>query len=295
MYPILFEFGFITIFSLWFFIAVGFIAGAFVFIRLSKRYRVKLSVIFDNSFALFLWTLVISRLAFVATNLDLYFYKFQMKNLFGLVAIWDKGLSFWGAIFAWFSGIWYFSRKNSESPWRLFDIMLPALFIDMFFGNIGAFLEGINYGTPTSLPWGMTFRSANVKYISNIHPTQLYGALYMVLIALGLFVLLRRMRNRAEGLVAEIGVLVFSLFKFLEEFLRGDEMVKILSMRLPQIVAMLGLIVAGYLIYKRYANYTKNHPGLTVTKLIGNLIKKHRKPDSSEMVIEGATLQSRAT
>lgn len=292
MYPILLEFGFITVFSLWFFVAVGFVVGSLMFVKLAKRYRIRLNVLFNNSFALFISTLVAARLVFVILNYNIYFYQFHFGKIIELIALWDKGLSFWGAIFAWFGCVLYFSNKEKDSPMRLFDIMIPSLFVGMFFGNIGAFLEGINYGTPTGLPWGLTFRSANVKYISEIHPTQLYAALYVGLIAVGLFLLLNRLRDREEGLITELGVFAFGVFKFLEEFMRGDDTIKIFSVRLPQILAAAGIIIFGYMLYKRYKTYKKKNPSFSIRKFVEFIIRRQQRQDPLKMATTEIVAQS---
>lgn len=252
MYPILFEFGPITVFSLWLFIAVGFITGSYIFIKLAKRNRVRFTIVTDNSFVLFLWTLLISRFVFVILNYDLYFYLLRFQNIIKIFAIWDKGLSFWGAIFAWFIGIWYLSKKQDQSPLQLFDIITPSILFGMAVGNIGAFLEGINYGTPTELPWGMMFRNANVRYISNIHPTQLYAALYTLILAIGIMFVYKKTRNILPGFTTNAAVFALSILKFFEEFLRGDEIIKIFGLRSPQIMAFIAILISGYFLYKKY-------------------------------------------
>ena len=252
MYPILFEFGPITVFSLWLFIAVGFITGSYIFIKLAKRNRVRFTIITDNSFALFLWTLLISRLVFVIINYDLYFYLFRFQNIIKIFAVWDKGLSFWGAILAWITGIWYLSKKQNQSPLQLFDIITPSILCGMIIGNIGAFLEGINYGTPTELPWGMMFRNANVRYISDIHPTQLYASLYTLILSIGILFVYKRTRNILPGFTTNVAVFAFSILKFFEEFLRGDETIKILGLRSPQIIVFFAILISGYFLETRF-------------------------------------------
>lgn len=257
MYPILFEFGFVTVFSLWFFIVLGFAAAAVTFVRLAKHYRIRLNVITANSFLLILSTILAARIIFIILHPDLYFYRFEFTNLF---AIWDKGLSFWGALAAWTYGVWHFSKKNRQSPAKLLDIMAPALVFGIALGSIGAFLDGINYGTTTDLPWGVTFRSAHVKYISAIHPTQIYLTVYSACIGVCLIILLKKIRGRLDGFVAEAGVFLFGFFKFIEEFFRGDETIEIFSLRVPQILAFAAMILAGWLICRRYANKKNGDP-----------------------------------
>lgn len=284
MYPVLFEFGFITVFSLWLFVAIGFITGSLFFINLAKRNRVRLRLISDHSFFLFFSALIASRFLFIVTNLDLYFYRFSFQNFLSLFAIWDKGLSFWGGVFGLFLAILYLAKKRDESILRLLDILVPSILIGIIFGNIGAFLDGINYGTPTNLPWGMIFRSANVKYISPIHPTQLYSALYSFLIAGGLFMLLKNLRGQLPGFTAEIGLGATSFFIFLEEFVRGDDAIKIMGMRISQLLALLGIFTAAYLIHKRYFNKTGGDPE--------RLLKKFLKPADAKTLETRKFLQN---
>jgi phosphatidylglycerol:prolipoprotein diacylglycerol transferase len=299
MFPILLEFGPITVFSLWFFIAAGFVVASLCFIHFAKRNRIRLNLLADHSVFLFFVTLGISRLAFILLHPDLFFYKFNLKSLAAIISIWDKGLSFWGASLGFFAGIFYLAKKRNESPMKLLDIVIPSIFIGMFFGNIGAFLDGINYGTPTNLPWGLTFRSANVKYISAIHPTQLYGALYVLMIGIGLANILKRMRAAGitlPGFIAELGLFFFSLFKFFEEFFRGDETMKIFSLRIPHIAAFLGIIAGGYLLYLRYTNKTGGDPGRVLkntVRFLGRYLPK-RKPSSGEIREEHRVLQNQS-
>ncbi|MBI2638963.1 prolipoprotein diacylglyceryl transferase [Candidatus Peregrinibacteria bacterium] len=299
MYPILFEFGIVTVFSLWFFIAVGFVVAALLFIRLSKRYRVRLALLSDHGLFLFLWTLLVSRLTFVLMHTELYFYRFQFTKMIKIFALWDKGLSFWGAAIAWFLGIWFLTQRHENAPVnmsRLWDILSPAILIGMFFGNIGAFLDGINYGTPTNLPWGMAFRNANVKYISEIHPTQLYAAFYVLVIACTLLWTLKMLRGRLPGFVTEAGIFLFSLMKFTEEFLRGDDVVKIFSLRLPQLLAFCALIVSGYLLYQRYENRNGGDPERILKNFAQKIFKKLQKPNLSiNSATSGRAAQNQTT
>lgn len=279
MYPILLEFGPVTVFSLWFMITLGFVAGSLIFVKLAKRYRMRLTVLFDHGIPLFFWTLIVSRLVFVVFHSDLYFYQFKFSKLTSIFAVWDKGLSFWGAALAWAAGVWFLSQKQKEPASKVFDIAAPAFLIGIFFGNIGAFLDGINFGAPTQLPWGMTFLSANVKYIAPIHPTQIYGALYVAAIAAFLFILLKELRGRLPGFVAETGVFLFSLLRFFEEFFRGDETVKIAFLRLPHLVSAVFVLAGCYLIYRRFMNKDGGDPeGLLKNFVINRIFRKRATP-----------------
>lgn len=288
MFPILFELGPVTIFSKWLFVALGFITGSYLFVWLSKRNRIKLDVLTEHSFSLFFWTLAISRLSFVALNWDLFFYQFHFSSIIKIFEIWDKGFSFWGAVFAWFIGIWYFSKQEGEKFSKLFDVMTPSLLLGMAIGNIGAFLDGINYGSPTNLPWGISFHSANVKYITPIHPTQLYAALYTLILAWGLNQFLQKTRGKLDGFIFEAGIFGFCILKFFEEFFRGDETFEILGIRLPQILALAGAILAFYAIRKG------GDPSNILPKFAQRLFKKLRKSNPQETAEKMIPLQNQA-
>lgn len=252
MYPVLLEFGFITIFSLWLFIAIGFVAGSFVFVSLAKRYRIKFNLLSTNSIFLFAVALISARICFIIFNPDLYFYNFSFSSILKLFALWDKGLSFWGAILGFCVALWWLSKKHNESLVKIWDLIVPALLVGILFGDVGALLDGINYGSPTDLPWGVTFRSANVKYISPVHPTQIYAMIYTTGILAILFILIRNTRLRFPGLIAHVGITLFSFFRFLEELIRGDETIEIFSVRAPLIIFLLIFLTSFYLFYIRY-------------------------------------------
>lgn len=211
-----------------------------------------------------------------------------------MLAIWDKGFSFWGAVFAWVVGLWYLSNKKQENKekFKMFDLMSPALLLGMALGNIGAFLDGINYGTPTNLPWGMVFRSANVKYITQIHPTQLYAAIFVSLIAVLLLFTLKKLRGGLTGFVSEITISLLSLYKFFEEFIRGDETIKIFGIRLPQVLALAGLLIGIYFIRQRYLNKTGGDPTGILKDLSSKIIKKCRKANPPKSQAGPMTLQN---
>ncbi len=274
MYPILFEFETldITIFSLWLFIAIGFVTASFIFVRLAKRQRLQLGVLADTAVILFLWTLLISRLTFIITHTDLYFGD-GAGGLISTLKLWDKGLSFWGAAFGWVIGICYLLRRYEDRV-IFFDTMAPALLYGMAVGHIGALLDGINYGIPTSLPWGIRFETARVKYVTEIHPTQLYAFLYCIIIGTLLIVLFKKIGKRLPGLVTEVGITLFGFAKFLEEFFRGDEAIKIFSIRVPQIIAFIAFLVGSWLMYRRYKNTVGGDPTFLIKNFIGSLIKK---------------------
>jgi phosphatidylglycerol:prolipoprotein diacylglycerol transferase len=84
--------------------------------------------------------------------------------------------------------------------------------------RLGCFLNGDDYGQPTSLPWGMSFPGGAPPTHEPVHPVQLYEIVLMVPIWLAM-----RWRRRLD---LPDGVLTFELCvlmgaeRFLVDFLR---------------------------------------------------------------------------
>jgi len=277
MYPILLELGPITIFSQWFFIGIGLISATLMFSHLAKRNRIKVTAISEHSFALFIWVLVISRISFIILNFNLYFPELKFSAIFGIFSIWDKGLSFWCGAIAWVAGVYYLSKRKKEDPAILFDIMTPALLLGLFFADIGLFLDGESHGSPTSMPWGVAFRNANVRYVSPVHPTQIYSAIYSLIILFTLLKAHKKLRGSEPGLLAELGVFLLSSARFTEEFFRGDDVLSLGFIRLTQVVALGVAIYSGHRLYKRYLEKYSGEPDNPIKRLLTTVAAKQKK------------------
>ncbi len=74
----------------------------------------------------------------------------------------------------------------------------PALTLGHAVGRIGCFLVGDDYGRPTALPWGIAFPEGLPPTAERVHPTQIYEALALAALTLGLLWLRKRgVRDRA--------------------------------------------------------------------------------------------------
>ncbi len=115
-------------------------------------------------------------------------------------------------------------------------IHLPALQgLDMFalvatasdgVARWGCFFSGCCWGTPTDLPWAVTFpETARRLHLGlpsvPLHPTQIYLSLNAFAI-LGVLVLLYR-RKRFHGAIILSYVVLYATTRFFLEFVRGDE------------------------------------------------------------------------
>jgi prolipoprotein diacylglyceryltransferase len=236
MSPLLFESTIFTVYSLWFFVSISLFLGTFIFIKLAQKSRLRLQFIADISLNIFLWSFLFGRLFAIFANAQYYFYDFGLAKLYQMIAFWqDKEISFWGAMIG---AIYIFIKKahhKQENLQKWGDIFAISFLFAMTIGNFGAFLDGINYGNGTSLPFGIAFDNAIVRYTVPIHPTQLYALLYCAIIGIICFNIHKKYKNQFDGLILILGTSLFATCKVLEGFVRGDDVVMLWIFRFPEL------------------------------------------------------------
>ena len=94
----------------------------------------------------------------------------------------------------------------------------PALAIGHAIGRIGCFLVGDDYGRPSDLPWAVAFPQGLPPTSVPVHPTQLYEAAALMLVAWMLF--RWRQQGRADMFVLGAYLVLAGAIRFLIEFIR---------------------------------------------------------------------------
>jgi phosphatidylglycerol:prolipoprotein diacylglycerol transferase len=105
------------------------------------------------------------------------------------------------------------------------DILALTACVAEGVGRWGCFFSGCCYGTPTDLPWAVTFPDVGRRLHPGlpavpIHPTQIYMSLNAILI-LGILLMLYR-HKRFHGRIISVYVLLYAVTRFFIEFVRGD-------------------------------------------------------------------------
>ena len=91
--------------------------------------------------------------------------------------------------------------------------------IGLFFIHLGHFFNGTHYGKPTELPWGISFDTFNIPFITPIHPVQIYSALItFVIFSLSMSYV---KRIHLSGIVGAFAIMLYSLSAFGIDFLHG--------------------------------------------------------------------------
>jgi phosphatidylglycerol---prolipoprotein diacylglyceryl transferase len=117
----------------------------------------------------------------------------------------------------------------------------PALAAGHAIGRIGCFLVGDDYGRPTDLPWGVAFPKGLPPTTDRVHPTQLYEA--AVLTVLAVFLIRWRRRGVPDHIVLGRYLVLGGATRFLIEFIRVNDRV-VAGLTVAHIAALL-MMLAG--------------------------------------------------
>jgi phosphatidylglycerol---prolipoprotein diacylglyceryl transferase len=257
MFPTIYESNHLSIETLWVFVVAALLISSYLAVKRLKRRRVNFNLFIEHSTSFLLSALIVSRVIYFFTNTTAYFPAFDFRTLWNFVSIWDKGFSFWGGVIGFLLMLTYRIFKEKESLWKWYDALIVPTLIGLSIGYAGAFLGGYSYGSPTIMPWGVTYNAFTVKYTTAIHPTQIYAIIAIALLLWSKYHLKKKTEFfETDGNTTLYLTSAFSLFYFLLEFLRGDDTLLILGIRTPQILALLIFIGSGYHLYKRYKAFT---------------------------------------
>lgn len=252
---------------------IGLLLSSYIFIRLTAKNRLRLQFILDIFPKLVISGIIWGRAVHVITNYQFYFFDFSFSTVYKSIAFWgDKELAFWGVVLGIILSFIKHANKRQENISKWSDIFAISFLSFMSFVNLGAFFEGINYGKPTDSFLGINFLdNINIRYTTAIHPTQLYAVAYCSIIALVLYTIHKKYRHQIDGLIFYIGTFLFSIFKFIEGFFRGDDTTVILfqKVRVPELI----FLIIGIISFKQIIAYQKRHQ----TKLLKPLEKLSKK------------------
>jgi len=209
VYPVLFRIGSFEITSFGVMVALGALAGLWVFRRELARSKLPDAAVDAAVYGL-IGGLLGAKLLYVFEHLG-------EGSFFSLFL--DRGGMSWfgGFVGGLLAGLATIRAKR----WPLMAVLsaaTPALAVGQMLGRIGCFLVGDDYGSPTSLPWGVAFPQGLPPTTERVHPTQIYEAIFLAVLA---WVLVRwRRRGVPDRIVLGRYFLLAGGFRFLLEFVR---------------------------------------------------------------------------
>jgi prolipoprotein diacylglyceryltransferase len=132
------------------------------------------------------------------------------------------------------------------------DVFAPAVALGIGLGRFGCLLTEPP-GTPTGLPWGVTVGAARAAEIPGFPPAWIGVPLhpsfaYEIAFHFAMLAVLLRLRRRPDlrGELFKVYLLAYAVFRFLIEFVRGNEAVWAGLTRSQLFLIPSSLLLAGY-------------------------------------------------
>ena len=204
----------------------------------------------DLAFVGVVYGVIGARLLFVLTNLK-HFQAFPLEVLY----VWSGGLVFYGGFLFAIPCCVLFAKLKKQPYERTYDAIVAPLALGHGIGRIGCLGAGCCHGSPTTMPWGVSFGSdlvdASVRGLS-LHPTQLYESAALVLFSFfaGRYLLSKRY---SIGKLYPLYMMGYGLVRFTIEIFRGDSVRGFyLGLSTSQWVAILIVLCSVPFVYKNY-------------------------------------------
>ena len=235
--------------------SLAYIAGIIIGWLLCKKILIRKSDINEN-FDDYITYLVIGiiiggRLGYII----FYNFNYYINNFFDIFKVWEGGMSFHGGLIGIIVASILFSKKNNQDSFLYMDLVSLVAPIGIFFGRLANFINSELYGTPTDIPWAVTF--IQVDNLSR-HPSQLYEAILEGVI---LFIILMYFKKKdylkKPGLISGLFLIFYSIFRFFIEFVRvPDEQLGylIFELSMGQIISLIFFVIGIILFYLKNEN-----------------------------------------
>ena len=235
--------------------SLAYIAGIIIGWLLCKKIFIRKSDInekFDDYITYLVIGMIIGgRLGYII----FYNFSYYINNFFDIFKVWEGGMSFHGGLIGIIVASILFSKKNNQDSFLYMDLVSLVAPIGIFFGRLANFINSELYGTPTDIPWAVTF--IQVDNLSR-HPSQLYEAILEGII---LFIILIYFKNKnylkKPGLISGLFLIFYSIFRFFIEFVRvPDEQLGylIFELSMGQIISLIFLVIGIILFYLKNEN-----------------------------------------
>ncbi len=262
-------------------IVLGFLLGLFLVLRLARRYQLNPQVVYDMCFYGLVFGLIGDRLYYVIYAWELYkdtpwdIVKIWQGGLAihggilaGVVTLLvfakkSKSREEWTRMNNIPSP--QNEGRGSEINWLVYffflvDLAVIILIAGLAIGRWGNYFNQELFGTPTDLSWGIPISASYIPPeflgFTHFHPTFLYESLADFVILAVLYQMhLRRLRHSSRGTsavflnqygnIALVGLIFYSVVRFLNEFLRVDYSPYVFGLRWAQIMSIILIILCG--------------------------------------------------
>jgi len=269
----LFHIGSLNIYSYGVMVALAFLTGIYLASKRAKQLNEKPQNILDLCLFIIISSIIGARLTFVLT-----YWPYFQNNLIKIFYLQEGGLVFYGGMILAVITAVVFLKLNKLKIFKYLDILAPSLAIGHAFGRIGCFLNGCCYG---KIVWNEKLSFLGIRFpkvveimrhsdgslhndiigsppfLDHLHeglvnaqaceslpvyPAQLVSSGYNFII---FFFLLYLFKKRGfDGQIWWTYVFLYSICRFLIEFIRADNARLIMGLTFSQIISIFMLFLS---------------------------------------------------
>lgn len=239
-------------------LALAIIVGTFVSEYISTKFMdfAKETVI-DLVPYLVIFGIIGARIYYCILNSEFYL-RFPTE----IIAVRHGGISIHGAILGGFIGLLIFAKRHKMPVLKLADISAIGLSIAQAIGRWGNFFNSEAFGAPTELPWKLyiapQYRPIPYQGYEYFHPAFLYESILDLIIFGILLWLVKSKRNKKEGNLALIYLILYSIVRIVVENCRVDSVLYINGIPIAIFVSAIILCVSGIILVVRNLSAKEN-------------------------------------
>lgn len=174
-----------------------------------------------------------------------------LETFFKMISPENAGWVAYGGVIGGLGAGYLYARLKKVDVKKYFNVFIPSVPLGVGLARIGCFISGSCAGsiTKSNLPWILKLKDYA------IHPTQLYNSLTNFTIFIILLILYdKNLKEGKERNLFFYYILLYSVFRFITEFFRGDYRLDnyIVGLTTSQIISIVGFVFAiGYFILKK--------------------------------------------
>jgi prolipoprotein diacylglyceryltransferase len=184
------------------------------------------------------------------------------------------GKTLLGGIAGGFMGV-ELAKKKIGYPHSTGDAFAVAIPLGHAIGRIGCLLGGCCFGTPCTLPWAITYPEGSIAHLTQmvtgvipetatmslaVHPTPVYEIIFNL--ALFGYLWQKRGTYKVRGSSFRLYLAAYGLFRFFEEFVRGDSpFPEVGFLKAPQWLLLAAVAYFGWRYYQNELRQVKTKRG----------------------------------
>jgi phosphatidylglycerol:prolipoprotein diacylglycerol transferase len=253
MFPKIFSFDHFFLPTYGVLVALGFIAALWIAVRLGRKSGLDPEAVTNLGVYCALAGLAGAKVLLIVFDFD--YYLKNPREIFSLSTLQAGGVFYGGLIAALVTAFLYMRAKHLPGL-KTADAFAPGIALGHAIGRIGCFSAGCCWGVECQRSWAVTFTNPEAHRLVGVplgvplHPTQLYEAGADAIIFAILY--RRYQRPRRDGQVIGLYLVLYSVARFLIEFVRAHEQPNPFGgpLSATQWIA-LGLLALGIWLWKR--------------------------------------------